>query len=438
MASPSTAPPYRLALLASAALHLLAATALSGRRGHSSSNTRAEVYSGPSSSGATVRDAPATADGIAVEETSIDSFVSVSLRSSGDAVAHLDDGLPGRGGDPSARIQALNLADADDRMRQSPDLLNRLDRDQIQRLRASRARASWDDRRATTHPAELALVAVGPGPVHERCPQSPAMPALGANDPAPPSRRQGSASPGPPAAQAEDIQDDGDAARGSAEGDRTGSPVVREGPGQRHAADGTDRWPGAPVGEARPSVTRARVAVPASERSRPSDDVDSDQEVATVVRSLVHASAAGGVPGDKEGGSGGGGAAAAGGIHGVGSRARSLGEEGLVDYWTEDATSLPYFRQIFRRIDPLWTNAFPKSALLELKQGIVILEFTIDADGRAVVEWPPVRSSGIDEFDRNCAEAIRRAAPFPPIPRELGVKVLRIRAPFVASNPIVK
>jgi protein TonB len=90
------------------------------------------------------------------------------------------------------------------------------------------------------------------------------------------------------------------------------------------------------------------------------------------------------------------------------------------------------------KIDPLWANAFPKSAIAELKQGMVILKFTVYADGHVAVQWPPVRPSGIDEFDRNCADAIRRAAPFPPIPRELGVSSLTIRAPFVASNPVVR
>jgi TonB family protein len=75
--------------------------------------------------------------------------------------------------------------------------------------------------------------------------------------------------------------------------------------------------------------------------------------------------------------------------------------------------------------------------MLNLEQGTVILEFTVFADGRAEVHWPPLRPSGIDEFDRNCADAIRRAAPYPPIPPALG-SPLRIRSPFVAVNPIVK
>jgi TonB family protein len=93
------------------------------------------------------------------------------------------------------------------------------------------------------------------------------------------------------------------------------------------------------------------------------------------------------------------------------------------------------------KIDPLWANAFPRSALLELKQGTVILEFTVAADGGVRVSWPPLRPSGIDEFDRNCAEAIRRAGPFAPLPATLldgGRTRLRIRAPFTATNPIVR
>jgi TonB family protein len=114
------------------------------------------------------------------------------------------------------------------------------------------------------------------------------------------------------------------------------------------------------------------------------------------------------------------------------------GDGDIFDYWTSDPRLLPYFRRLHARIDPLWVNAFPKSAMLDLKQGTVILEFTVSSDGSAVVSWPPLRTSGVDEFDRNCADAIRRAAPFAPIPSELGMRSLRIRAPFVANNPVVK
>jgi TonB family protein len=182
------------------------------------------------------------------------------------------------------------------------------------------------------------------------------------------------------------------------------------------------------------------VAVPAVMRALPEDDVDGEQEVATTVRSLVHASSAGGVAGEGTGGSDGRGEAGAGGAAGQGSRAAPLGAGAgnVFDYWTSDPRLVPYFRRIHAKIDPLWADAFPRSALFDLKQGTVILDFTVYADGRAVVSWPPVRPSGIEEFDRNCADAIRRAAPFPPIPRQLGVSELHIRAPFVANNPVIK
>ncbi len=119
-------------------------------------------------------------------------------------------------------------------------------------------------------------------------------------------------------------------------------------------------------------------------------------------------------------------------------RGDGLGEDDVYDWNTSSDDMGPYFRRLRSKIDPLWANAFPKSAMLELKQGTVVLEFVVDTQGRAVVTWPPLRPSGINEFDRNCAEAIRRASPFEPIPAFLGRTHIRIRAPFEAVNPIVR
>ena len=98
------------------------------------------------------------------------------------------------------------------------------------------------------------------------------------------------------------------------------------------------------------------------------------------MRSLVHASTAGGVAGEGTGGSGGGGEAGAG-----GATRRRLARDArwgsamgdVFDYWTSDPRLVPYFRRIHAKIDPLWADAFPRSALLELKQGTVILDFTV-------------------------------------------------------------
>ncbi len=392
----------------------------------------AEGEDAPASTGSGVVsvDLPAVGTGAIADEQVIDAIGDPPRVTAGQEVARLDTGAKGRGGTVSVREPALNLADNDERMRLSPDPMDRLDRDQLQRLRAARVRASWEDRRSTTHPAELTLVVMGMGTVVERRADSRFDPSRGALA-SPPSSVRGAA-PG-------DAIDrlDGEGASG---GLTAGSRETTPGQGLIDGRPGRDHRASAPIASARPAVVFGPVAVPALDRARPKDDVDGQQEVATAVRSLVHASSAGGIAGEGTGGSEGGSEAGSGGVLGGGSHATPLGAGmgDVFDYWTSDPRLVPYFRRIHAKIDPLWANAFPRSALLDLKQGTVILDFTVYPDGHAVVSWPPLRPSGIDEFDRNCAEAIRRAAPFPPIPSQLGASELHIRAPFVATNPIVK
>ena len=388
------------------------------------------VHQPPASSVVTV-ELPTVGNEVLLEDLPADPTGEPPRVSGGAAIAHLDTGTPGHGGDAHVPVPALNLADGDERMRLSPDMLSRLDRDQLQRMRVARVRQSWEDRRSTTHPTELTLLVTGPGPVLERRPAAPAEPSRGALQSPSPSVRGGTLGASSPGGAGETSSPLG--------GTHVGSMMGAPGAGLATANAGLDHRESAPIASARPDVTRAPVAVPANESARPRDDVDSDQAVATTVRSLLHASTAGGAPGEGQGGNGGGGEAGAGANSGAGSHVRALGvgEGDVLDFWTSDPRLVSYFRQLHAKIDPLWVNAFPKSALLELKQGTVILVFVVHADGHASVQWPPARPSGVDEFDRNCADAIRRAAPFPPIPRELGVSTLTIRAPFVASNPAV-
>jgi TonB family protein len=375
---------------------------------------------------------PAIADGILVEEEPVDRTGEPPRVTGGDAIPHLDTRLPGHGGDQHVLASALNLADQDAQMRLSPDPLSHLDRDQLQRLQVARSRQSWEDRRSTTHPTELTLLVTGLDAVLERRPVSSWEPSRGVVRSPAAGVRGGEVG-------AASVREEGESDR-VVGGAQLGSLDEAPGAGFRNARPGTDHRASAPVGSARPDVARAAIAVPAIDAARPKDDVDSDQEVATTVRSLVHASTAGGILGFGRGGQGGEGDPAFGGASGAESHARPLGigEGDVFDYWTKDPHFLPYFRQIHAKIDPLWANAFPKSALYELKQGTVILEFTVFADGRTVVSWPPARPSGIGDFDRNCADSIRRASPLPPIPRELGLKSVRIRAPFIADNPVIK
>jgi TonB family protein len=425
--------PRAWALIASLVLHGAITVALARVPGAPSLVPSGLVPTAPPSAGPIAIQPPPMGDGETAVDTVPDPEGIPPRITAGDVVPRPDTNAIGRGGDATAPATAINLADADERLRLSPDLLSRIDRDQLQRIRVGRVRRTWEDRRSTTHPAELTFVSTGPGAVRERRPSASRDPARGALE----APRAGVAGGvvGADRRFDERVIDD----------ERPGANVVgaaasAPGLGLPTGTPGVDHRASARLGTSRPSVTSAAVSIPAIVRDRPQDDVDSQQEVATTIRALVHASTAGGLVGDGVGGTAGGQASGSGGTRGDGSMARplGLGEGDVYDYWTSDPRLLPYFRAIHARIDPLWAHAFPKSAMLELKQGTVILDFTVSADGRAVVDWPPVRPSGVDEFDRNCADAIRRASPFGPIPRELGVTSLRIRAPFVASNPIVK
>jgi hypothetical protein len=48
-----------------------------------------------------------------------------------------------------------------------------------------------------------------------------------------------------------------------------------------------------------------------------------------------------------------------------------------------------------------------------------------------------IRGSGIEEFDRNVADALLRAAPYAPLPVALRQSGVRLHIAFDATNPIV-
>jgi TonB family protein len=354
----------------------------------------------------------------------------------GATIARVDTATLGRGGQNTGQ-KAVNLAAIDEDLSLSPDLTSRLDRDQHQRLKTAPARTTNEDRRATTHPMEVTFLATGTGEHQERRPSSQTDPSRGSlAAPLPASVLGGHAG-----------TRDLDAVEGPGAtpgAPRPGQLMASPGVGVRDGQAGTNHLHAARIAQGRPSVAEGPPTVTAVFRGRANDTVDSDQEVASIVQSQVHASFAGGLAGAGRGGSEGPSPdRGAGGTQGRGSTAHALGtgDGDVLDWYTSDPMLLPYFRKIHAKVDPLWKDAFPKSAMLELKQGTVILEFTIASDGSARVTWPPIRPSGIEEFDKNCADAIRRASPFEPIPaalRELGRTTLRIRAPFVAKNPIVK
>jgi TonB family protein len=388
-------------------------------------------------------DLPGVTDGTLDSNATVDPRGDAPTASGGSTIARVDDGDLGHGGDNAAAVKAIHLTDRDEGILLSPDLISRLDRSQQHRIKSSSIRTSWEDRRSTTHPMEATFIAMGKGDRQERRVVAQTDPSRGAMQALAPSTIGGN--PGTlPTFAGDDTQ--GPAADRAVTYSTTapgshddGSLTSSPGLGAHGANAGTDHRSSAAVANARPDVTQGPVAIPAIDKSKPRDDVDSEQEVSTIVRSLVHASTAGGPNGDGRGGTGGGGPTASGGTSGDGSHSKPLGvgDGDLFDLDTNDPRLVPYFRRLHAKIDPLWVNAFPRSAMLELKQGTVIIDFTIDENGTAHVSWPPVRPSGIDEFDRNCAEAIRKAGPFDPIPASLGVKKLHVRAPFTARSTIV-
>ncbi len=376
---------------------------------------------------------PLAFDGETVSRVKVDHVGVVPVVAGGATDERLDTGRAGHGGDRISH-QATHLSDRDERLHFTPDTVSHLDRDQMQRIKSDAMRSTREDRRMTTHPMELLLVTNGHGALEQRRTLAKSDPSRGALRSGDASVRGGAPGTTPTAAG------DEYAARRNFGAEHEGALESASGAGIHDARIGEDHRESADSAHARPDVTQGPVNVAATYIDRPRDNINADQNVAIALRSIVHASYAGGTDGDGRGGSGGGGASGSDGASGEGSHPAPLGvsDGDIYDLETTDPRLLPYFRRLKAKIDPLWQNAFPRSAIVDLKQGTVILEMVISKDGTARVTWPPLRPSGIDEFDRNCADAIKRALPFEPIPAVLGVSSLRIRAPFVANNFVVK
>jgi TonB family protein len=350
----------------------------------------------------------------------------------GEPIARLDSHERGRGGSTRANGPAVNLADRNEGLTLSREITSRTDRDQIQRLDTSSDRASNEDRRSTTHPMDLVFLATGSGHLAERRPSSDFNPSRGATA-APPAAVLGSmvgASPIDP---------------GEYEPDRTtggrdpGALRASPGLGIMRGEVGRDHRSSAAVAMGRPLVTEGPPSVPSDQIGRPRDNVDSEQEVAATVQSIVHASTAGGLPGNGPGGEEGAGAPGSGGESGPGSTAAPFGGgsgpfTGLSD---TDPRIANYRRSVLAKIYPLWENAFPKSASLEGKQGHAIISLVIYADGH-VSSVQIARPSGVPEFDENVRTAVLRAAPFAPFPPNIPGPSMKWNITFDAKNPVVR
>ena len=352
------------------------------------------------------------------------------LPGGGEHVARPEFHRAGRGGSPESTQAALNLADTNDGLTLNRDPLNRFDRSQVQRLETGHERRSLDDRRATPSPTELSFLATGPGRVLERRPASRVNPSngslRGATEPSALGGELGSR-----------VADRGTGPEARTGGSSPGSDRERDPAGVASRALGRDYRFSAAVAVARPQVPKARAAVPAPELGRPNDTVDSSQDVASAVASLIHASSAGARQrGSGPGGDSGGGMPAAGGVQGSGSRALPSGTgPGPARDSGSDARLGAYTAGLRSRLAG-WEKAFPTWAIVEGRGGVATVAFTIHPDGR-ISDLRVARSSGIEEFDRKLVEHVRRAVPFAPPPAILGQRSLPLLFTFDALNPAV-
>ena len=93
-----------------------------------------------------------------------------------------------------------------------------------------------------------------------------------------------------------------------------------------------------------------------------------------------------------------------------------------------------YLSRVRQKVDPLWE--FPRELAVRMEQGDVLVGFTIRKDG-SVADVRVLKGSGFDKFDKNVLAAIKKAAPFDPLPETLGAS-LRVTAPFEGSNPAIR
>jgi TonB family protein len=322
----------------------------------------------------------------------------------------------------AARAEAVNLSAVG---------MNTLREVQEHRLHTARDRASPQDRRSTPNPGYDPWIASAGGILLYRLPRADQVPAPGALVPAGPAVALGAAPPpSRPLLEGPDAIVTAPSPLGGARRPASGIVAGIEGHASRVAG---------PSADGHASIERGHASTTADQAEpRPRDDVDAETLASNYLQNSISASVhAGPVAAPGAGGVGGGGAAGSGGGHDEGGRARPFGEgHGWLSLAAPDSRYMMYFQEVSRRLYPLWANAFPREAALRLEQGTVILHFVIESDGR-VTDVQVARHSGVNDFDHNVRNAVASAR-LPPIPAELGASSLRVSAPFIFRNPIVR
>lgn len=350
-----------------------------------------------------------------------------TLAPGGVAVAHVDTGSAGHGGDDDTRAKARALAPRIEEDTVTPWIRDDLDGEQENRLATGQDRRGWVDRRRALQPMELTFVASGRGFRYER--RAPAVrdATRGVASPA-------QATPGGTQAGANGVF--AGAGEGTPRGgDRLGAATPRPAQGASFGAreTGDPQLDGARVALARPHVDRGNPSLASDDRGRSGDRRDADLAVSDARRSIVATSTAGGERlGDGRGGNGGGGAAAAGGNAGSGSLGGAQGTYEGPEAQARRLRRSQYELGLFGRIGPLLSDAFPHDAYAQLRNGTLYLELTIAKDGR-VLGIVVSRPSGVPGFDENVVAAIRGAGSFDPLPDLLGIAPQTFHVPVTGG-----
>jgi TonB family protein len=393
--------------------------------GGPSDGTDAPATVGAAARGSRSRQAPALDD------------VRLPVLTQSSAASALDHGAPGRAESSGGTISIL-LADRDDDITVAEQMPNHASVSQFQRIRTAPDRSSFIDDRLTPNPADATTLTSGRGKAHREVRARSVSAAAGVPAEAlaagstpepetPPVAMlpggEGAAPPPPPAPAPAGAEEAVPTRQGIANGNSQGQPSD-----------------GAAVAFDRPNLHRGRPAVPSQEREgHLRDNRWSELLVSTLRTGWTTASDPGGGAGRGEGASEGGRGA---GRRGEADGGRSAAGAGIgPDTWisinSPDPRFLAFFRDIHRKVDPLWRNAFPHEAALALEQGTCIVAFTVHRNG-TVSGVHVRRRSGFPEFDQRVRDAIVRAAPFSPIPSSLGVDRLLVTAPFEFSNPMFR
>ena len=333
----------------------------------------------------------------------------------------------GRGGERTSAEAASNLASSIDpiALERDPDTLRK--RSQVSRLRTAWQRESRDDRRATPTPMELTFLATGPGHIRARR-------AYAASDPA-----RGIISGEVASTVGTKVGGHGATETGAQPDQASGGPIAgaeaqKLGKGAPDGRDEHEFHAAARVLFARPLVTQGRAAVPTETRGRPNDTLDSSQEVAAKVSSLLQASSAGGEVGPGVGGERDGNAPGAFGSSGSGSRSSPSGA-GFGKDFADDPGFSGYSRALRSHLGRVLAKAFPEWAIEQGRGGHVIFEMTLRADGKPTAVRL-VRPSGVGEYDDNVLRAVRAVPSFGRLPDGFGVPA-QFRVSWDAVNPTI-